>query len=388
MNDRPAADDLMHPSALGEPDTLAESGPGRAANRDDSPRRQLPDHEEGGGPAGSPPSVFPTPGPDTVSGDAPAPAGPGAGAEPPQEPGYLDYTPNLPRPHNHEACRGHWLTRSCGCTRHLVWADGCGRRGCYRCGYGKSQASARRLWDRLYLRVEGNVQALVLTCPIELRPTFAGPAGAARWTETLSAFIASMKRDMALTWAYVRCHPAGEDGKTFAPHANILWQSSVHRGALDLDTIHRLWAQALDAKREVVLYASFFRLADFAGCTGLRHWCNYVERCFPGWTWAGQWSRWYGSYPPAPDKEQAARAEHCCPECGLGYTYTAPDGAALMSAAGLEALLDSGQPVHPRQAAAWSLIERIPPRPPIPLQPVHEQAVMFALGPYGVYRSL
>lgn len=354
MHQSPAADELPTRNDLGGLDTPAESGPGRPQTWCEPSQASGSDLRQGGPPAGGPPPVSTHPGPDPVSGGALAPEGPGTRAEPPRGSGYLDTTPNRVNPADLAPCRGYWLTKSCTCSRRIVWAGGCGRRGCPWCGYGKSQSSGRRLFERIYHGPDTHIQVLVLTCPIDHRQGFSGPDGARTWGQYLRDMIKLLQVNCGLTWAYCRSHPCGEDGKTFAPHANLLWASTMKGGLLDPALLSSLWSAALSLSVEVVLHASYINLSAAIGPMRLEHACSYVERAFPGWSWQGQWARWYGQHVPALKPREVRERERTCCCCGSPFTWGSPADADLVSIAGLETLLLSGQPVHPAEARAWS----------------------------------
>jgi hypothetical protein len=200
-----------------------------------------------------------------------------------------------------------------------------------------------------------------------MRQQFAGLVGAAAWSDALRQFIADIKVHLGCTWAYCRSHPCGEDGKTFAPHANIIWNSSQKGGRIDPAQIARLWRAALSSAVDPVLHVSYINLTRHPGPQQLQHACAYIERCFPGWSWLGQWSRWYGQYPKELDQEKQAEADHHCAVCGSSFSFESPTEADHVSIAGLETLLDSGMPVHPAEAKAWALTlspQQLPTAPP------------------------
>jgi hypothetical protein len=261
-----------------------------------------------------------------------------------------------------------------------VWAYGCGRRGCPRCGIQKCQTSAEHLFERIYDGENTRLQAMVLTVPLALRPRLASPDGARWWSEILRGFVSVLRTEFGFTWAYVRSHPRGDESKAFAPHANLLGAQSRQWGRLDLDVLRAAWARILGYTKEINLHAQYFNLADYAGVAAFKHWCSYVERAFPGWSWAGQWARWYGQYPRLAAVQSEDPDKGKCIVCGEYHSYEAPDGADQIAIGALEVFLDSGEPVPPSAALRWQRLDPRPP-PPVYVPPArYEQSALFSAG--------
>ena len=300
---------------------------------------------------------FSDPGLDGLPGSAGASQAPDAGQSPPPDPGYLDTTPNHENPPDSGTCGGRWLVRRCGCQARLVWAYGCGRRGCPRCGLQKCQASADRLFDRLYGGEATHLQVIVLTVPPSERPALEGPAGGARWAVALREFVRVLRESHGFTWCYLRSHPRGDESPDFAPHANIVGVQVKGSGRLDVDALRAAWCTALGIPGPVDIHVQFFNLTDYAGVTSLKHWCNYVERSFPGWTWSGQWARWYGEHVPLKTKRTEDADKGKCPDCGEYHSYEEPQEADWLAVGAIETFIESKDPVPPAVYARWRKLE-------------------------------
>lgn len=258
----------------------------------------------------------------------------------------MNSTPNLATYAAPEACAGHWMIRSCKCGKKPVWAGGCGKRSCPLCGISKSRASA----DRIFQRIGGvpRVQTTILTVPEGMRYAFRRDARL--WTAAVKSWIHEAKEAFGLIWAYCRTHPCGEDGERFNPHANILWgRGPGFRGEIDVARMRDVWNRSLgrDPRRTVNVKTAFIVLKSRKGVAQLNHWLRYMERGFPGWTWAGLWGRWYGSYPKKLDSTPVRR-DHRCIRCGHPVEWLTPSQGERDRLGKVETRLLSGAPPEPK----------------------------------------
>jgi hypothetical protein len=223
------------------------------------------------------------------------------------------------------------------------------------------------LTDRLLGAVVGHVQFLVLTVPPPIRGELAGADGGRTWSRALGKFWEYLKASQNAKWAYVRSHPTGDDGREFAPHANIIFAQTLTGGALDADELRTAWSACLGWDQEIDVHLGFCNASSKLGATKLAHHCRYVERHFPGWRWAGQFGRWYGARPPKRPEPQKKRERGTCPLCGKMCQGVSLDEQDLDVIAVTEFYLFAGKPI-PRK-----LLERMErPRdgpPPEPYRP-------------------
>jgi hypothetical protein len=161
-------------------------------------------------------------------------------------------------------------------------------------------------------------------------------------------FFAWLRKECGVKYGYERSHPCGDDGKTFAPHANLLFvQSSGKRGRLDVAEFRRVWAEIVGGKElldqetgagKVDLQLMFYTLHETAGRFGIGgfvHKLQYIERPFPGWMWAGARSRWLGDFPFRGEKvPRSMSSENVCPTCHQEYRMVrmSPGDAAATEA--------------------------------------------------------
>lgn len=245
--------------------------------------------------------------------------------------------------------------RRCGCGSVPIYVDGCGRRTCAICGYSKSKASAKRVIDRLLYSGDRVFQFLVLTVPEDLREVLATEDGHKTWATWLRRFVRWLKRDLGVSYGYIRSHPCGNDPVIFHPHANLIFVQKpglkgFRRGRLPVTIIREKWAGIIGWPGTVNVHAQYVDVWSRAGKARLGHHVRYIERHFPGWAWGGQRARWYcwtrkygretiTSLPPKPTEEEKG----FCPVCGRLFTYGRPEGAEILAVAVLEAWLQDGR---------------------------------------------
>lgn len=244
-------------------------------------------------------------------------------------------------------CQGFWEVRHCECESQPVWVDGCGRRACPMCGFSKAKSSAGRVLRRLLDAREYRFQFLVLTVPPSLRERYMNnEEGAKLWSGHVRTWIKWAKKNLGLKYAYLRTHPCGDDGRYFAPHANLIFAQDKalpgwRPGQLPLERIRAAWAQILGYEGEVNIHAQFVDSRGVEGRKRLAHHVRYIDRHFPGWHWRGQASRWYGKAPKLLETDE--KRGHC-PVCDGEYWYALPAGAELLAVAVLSTYLETGQP--------------------------------------------
>lgn len=222
-------------------------------------------------------------------------------------------------------CKGRLVVLSCGCgaARKYVWAGGCGRRDCPRCGGGKGRAAAKRVASR-FLADRRNLQYTVFTVPVDARSRWDGVDGYKVLKVDLKRLVKAMERVFGLEYAYVRVHPTGDDGRTWHPHINLLWVQKWGRGQgrfskSSLDSLRRIWGGIVGVDLAVV-HTSYRTRRSKRALASFMHTIEYVERSFPGWRWQGLRGRWFRSkrVPAALDLDAPTLY---CEICGSELEY-------------------------------------------------------------------
>ena len=119
---------------------------------------------------------------------------------------------------------GVWKTSDCGPCGYEYWVKvPCGREWCPECGKPGSLYHRRLYLKTLYVAMQmwaqgGAVGYLVITCPEDLREKWKDPGN-------MRKFMGGLRRklkDLGLWPALYRWHWAGDEGRRWYPHLNVL----------------------------------------------------------------------------------------------------------------------------------------------------------------------
>jgi hypothetical protein len=168
---------------------------------------------------------------------------------------------------------GVWKTAGCGLCDYEYWVKvPCGREWCPECGKPGSLYHRRLYLKTLYVATvmwakAGAVGYLVITCPEELREKWKDPDKIRRFMEGLRKKLQSL----GLWPALYRWHFAGDKGRCWYPHLNIL----VPMAFVDEEKLENL-RRYLSRKGIRIIHYQYTREIG-----KIRHIARYVSR--PTW---------------------------------------------------------------------------------------------------------